>query len=244
VVRSLQPLLLGDRMALSADLLAWFAVNRRDLPWRGEGDLYGTWVSEIMLQQTTVQAVIPYWRRFMREFPSIVELARADEAAVLSLWSGLGYYSRARNLHRAARWICAEQDGVLPDRYEEWLSLPGVGTYAAGAIASIGCGEAVPALDANARRVLLRWATTDPEALARLAKSHRRRLVDALGAELVPKESPGTWNEALMELGALVCGARRPDCENCPVAKYCSAWLGGWVESVPPVVSTASTRPA
>lgn len=224
---------LPRRESLTGDLLAWFATVRRDLPWRNGTDLYGIWISEIMLQQTTVQTVIPYWQRFMARFGNVVALAAAEQSEVLKLWAGLGYYSRARHLHAAARIICAA-GGDLPRTYDQWLALPGVGPYAAGAIASIGLGEAVPALDANARRVLLRWAVTDPGALAALSAGARQRLVDGLGAELVPAVQPGVWNEALMELGALICGARRTDCLACPVRKHCNAWSGQWVAEVPP----------
>jgi A/G-specific adenine glycosylase len=233
---------LPRRDALATDLLAWFATVKRDLPWRQEAGLYGIWISEIMLQQTTVQTVIPYWHRFMARFGNVADLAAAEQSEVLNLWTGLGYYSRARNLHAAARMICAE-GGDLPRTRDQWLALPGVGPYAAGAIASIGLGEAVPALDANARRVLLRWAVTDPEALASLSTGARHRLVDALGAELVPSDSPGAWNEALMELGALICGARRTDCLACPVRSHCHAWTGQWIDEVPPPApSTAAER--
>lgn len=233
MIGPVQLLSLPGRAHLVADLLDWFRGHSRDLPWRGGDDLYGIWVSEIMLQQTTVQTVIPYWRRFMAEFPSVAALAAADPSAVLSLWSGLGYYSRARSLHRAARQVCQENRGVLPDSFEGWLALPGVGPYTAGAIASLGLGQRVPALDANARRVLSRWAVTDPDAWAALSESERRRRVDRLGAQLVPADNPGRWNEALMELGALLCGARRTACDECPVSGSCQAAQGGWVQSVP-----------
>lgn len=234
---------LTGRTALSTTLLSWFAEERRDLPWRDSDDLYGTWVSEIMLQQTTVQTVIPYWRRFMARFPSVASLAAADEASVLAVWAGLGYYSRARNLHRAARLICTEHGGQLPDSFAGWFSLPGVGAYAAGAIASMGLGEVVPALDANARRVLCRWGVTDPAAFADLTESRRQRLVTALGTQLVPTTEPGRWNEALMELGALVCKAREAQCEQCPVARYCRAALGGWVAMIPPPKTRLAIEP-
>ncbi len=235
---------LNNRAALVADLLYWFATTRRDLPWRQANDPYGIWVSEIMLQQTTVQTVVPYWQRFMARFPTVGHLARAEPDDVLALWSGLGYYTRAHNLHAAAQLICETGGGRLPGSRDQWLALPGVGPYTAGAIASIALGEAVPALDANARRVLLRWTTLDPAALARSPDSKVRRAIDSVGAELVPVASPGNWNEALMELGALVCGARRTRCEVCPVSRHCHARLGGWVAEVPPVRGAAGAVPA
>ena len=234
LTRTAKPLAMPDDAAFVDRLLDWFGTVRRDLPWRGGDDLYGIWISEIMLQQTTVQAVIPYWNRFMARFPTVADLAAAPAAEVMQAWAGLGYYSRARNLHAAARDIVARPDGAFPASREEWAALPGVGPYASGAIASIGLGERVPALDANARRVLARWAVTDPEAWAALPEAARRRAVDALGAELVPAAAPGTWNEALMELGALHCGARRACCRECPVSGSCRADQGGWATEVPP----------
>ncbi len=238
-----QILALSNPAHLAADLLAWFDRVKRDLPWRTSDDLYGIWVSEIMLQQTTVQAVIPFWERFMARFPTVAALAAAAEPEVLELWSGLGYYTRARNLHAAAQTICNERGGRLPGTRDDWLTLPGVGPYAAGAIASIGLSEAVAALDANARRVLQRWAVTDPTALAKLTAGQRQRLIDTLGADLVPTDNPGTWNEALMELGALVCGARRAQCQDCPVRSHCNAWAGDWVAAVPPPRKAAASEP-
>ena len=224
-----------DRLsALRSELSSWFAATRRDLPWRQGDDLYGIWVSEIMLQQTSVQAVVPYWERFMARFPTVADLAAAAETEVLGLWSGLGYYSRARNLHAAARIVCREAQGILPRSRAAWSALPGVGPYASGAIASLGLGERVPALDANARRVIMRWSVSDPEQWAAIAPGERTRLVDTLGAQLVPADNPGGWNESLMELGALVCGARAARCGECPVRRHCSALAGGWVDEVPP----------
>ncbi|MCB1182155.1 A/G-specific adenine glycosylase [bacterium] len=223
-----------DDPAFAARLDDWFAGVRRDLPWRDGDDLYGIWISEIMLQQTTVQAVVPYWIRFMERFPSVAALAAAPESDVLAAWAGLGYYSRARNLHAAARCIVGERRGVWPANRDEWSALPGVGPYASGAIASLGLGERVPALDANARRVLARWAVTDPDAWAACGEAERRRAVDDLGTALVPAAAPGPWNEALMELGALVCRARDARCRECPVAGSCRAGRGGWADRVPP----------
>ena len=229
--------------ALTTDLLAWYAVVKRDLPWREPGNLYGIWISEIMLQQTTVQAVIPFWERFMERFPTVEDLARATESEVLEMWSGLGYYSRARNLHAAARIVVDDRGGILPPNRDEWMTLPGVGPYASGAIASIGLQEKVPAVDANARRVLQRWAVNDPDRFAALIAARRQKLVEELGAELVPDENPGDWNQALMELGALVCGARRAECRRCPVREHCGAWLGEWVAEIPPPKKAAVAEP-
>ncbi len=236
-------LTLENSEALQAALRQWYTAVKRDLPWRQSNNLYGIWVSEIMLQQTTVQAVIPFWLRFMEQFPTVQDLARAAESEVLAMWSGLGYYSRARNLHAAARLICSAGNGDLPRTRDEWIALPGIGPYASGAIASIGLQERVPALDANARRVLQRWAVSEPPNFAALPAATQQRQVDELGAALVPAENPGDWNQALMELGALVCGARRTDCAECPVRRHCRARLGEWVAEVPPPKKAAATEP-
>ncbi|HPF70713.1 MAG TPA: A/G-specific adenine glycosylase [Candidatus Krumholzibacteria bacterium] len=222
--------------ALHEALLSWFAVAGRDLPWRRRRSAYGTWISEMMLQQTTVAAVVPYWERFLARFPDVAALAAADESEVLALWSGLGYYRRARMLHAAARRIVADDGGVLPADRARWRSLPGIGDYAAGAIASIALGEAVPAVDANVRRVLTRWAAAGGDEAARLTPA---RLQD-MAAALVPASAPGPWNEALMELGATVCRAREASCRACPVLDWCAAGLAGTAAEVPP----ARVRPA
>ena len=157
--------------AMRRDLLAWYDAEARRLPWRERPSLYGTWISEIMLQQTTVATVIPYWERFMARLPDVGALAAADESEVLTLWSGLGYYRRARSLHQAARQIAADHAGRLPTDAVGWRALPGVGDYTAGAVASIGAGERVPAVDANARRVLTRWLCDSEAAAAELGES-------------------------------------------------------------------------
>lgn len=229
----------ADPDALRRDLLDWFAVSGRDLPWRRRPSLYGTWVSEMMLQQTTVQTVIPYWHRFMERFPDAAALAAADRDEVLALWSGLGYYRRARALHDAAGIVTGELGGSLPRDREGWSALPGVGAYASGAIASIGLGETVPALDANARRVLTRWAVGDP---AQLGEFTPRRL-ETLGADLVDPARPGDWNEAVMELGALICRAGKPDCPRCPVRGHCRAHAAGQVHDIPPPKRREPTVP-
>ncbi len=224
---------------LVAALLAWFDASARDLPWRSRPSLYGTWISEMMLQQTTVAAVVPYWQRFLARFPDVGALAAADEAEVLALWSGLGYYRRARLLHQASRMIVARHGGSLPTDRAGWRELPGVGEYAAGAIASIGLGERAAALDANARRVLTRWAVGDPAALPAWTPARLR----SLGEALVPADRPGAWNEAVMELGATVCRARDPGCGACPVAAWCRAGLAGTAHLVPAPVVRAAAQP-
>ncbi len=214
---------------LREDLLGWFAGRKRQLPWRDAASLYGTWISEIMLQQTTVSAVIPYYERFLKRFPDVKALACADESTVLELWSGLGYYRRASMLHQSARIIVGDHGGILPQTREQWRSLPGVGDYASGAIASIGLGECVPALDANAKRVLTRWLCAD----SRCAEKMKGKQLERLAAEIVDPRMPGDWNEAVMELGALVCRSQGPKCSDCPVFIWCRAGSAGTAGTIP-----------
>jgi A/G-specific adenine glycosylase len=189
----------------------------------------------MMLQQTTVATVVPYWERFLERFPDVTALAAAPEDEVLALWSGLGYYRRARQLHAAARQVVAERDAVLPTDLEGWRSLPGIGPYAAGAIASLGLGLGEPAVDANVRRVLGRWFFGPGPSPA-----PSPRAIEDRARELVPRVRPGDWNEALMELGATVCQPRQPSCTACPVASHCGAARAGLAWSPPP----PATRPA
>jgi A/G-specific adenine glycosylase len=220
-------------------LLSWFDRNKRLLPWRTKRSLYGTWISEVMLQQTTVKVVIPYWEKFMAAFPDVHRLAASEPDEVLSLWSGLGYYRRARQLHQAARKVVSAGHGKLPDDREGWLELPGIGPYASGAIASMALGLRVPALDMNARRVLTRWLVSETEALVNLRPSH----LEKLGASLVDQDRPGDWNEAVMELGALVCRVSSPRCGVCPVLDVCRAGQAGTAELVPaPKAPSKTTR--
>jgi A/G-specific adenine glycosylase len=193
----------------------------------------------MMLQQTTVQTVVPYWQRFMARFPDVASLAAADEEQVLGLWSGLGYYRRARSLHRAAGIIVAERKGHLPADRAGWAALPGIGDYASGAIAIFGLGERVAALDANARRVITRWIVAEPGQLPRLTP----RKLEEVGASLVDQRRPGAWNEAVMELGALVCRASSPDCDACPVRAHCRAYQCGHTERVPAVKERVRSVP-
>jgi A/G-specific adenine glycosylase len=213
-----------DDAGLRKSLLEFYDERKRDLPWRRSSDPYGVWVSEIMLQQTRVETVIPYYLRWMERFPTLVALAEADEDAVLSTWSGLGYYSRARNLRRAARVVRERFGGVLPESVEELRELPGVGEYTAGAVASIAFGRPEPAVDGNVRRVLARLLD-EPDPGAALL---RRR-----AAELVDPERPGDFNQALMELGATVCTRHNPQCGACPWRDGCGARRAGTVEERP-----------
>ncbi|HEX6939857.1 MAG TPA: A/G-specific adenine glycosylase [Longimicrobiales bacterium] len=205
-------------------LLRHYDVHRRELPWRRDADPYRVWVSEIMLQQTRVDAVVPYYERWMRRFPTLDALADADVDDVLRHWQGLGYYARARNLHRAARIVRERHRGRIPDDPAALRRLPGVGEYTAGAIASIAYGIAAPAVDANVRRVFSRLLD-DPDP----APAVLRQAVEAL----VPPDRPGDFNQALMELGATVCTPRAPACDRCPVKAMCRAHANGTVAERP-----------
>lgn len=198
-----------DLRRLRRRLLEWYAENARELDWRRTRDPYRIWISETMLQQTRVAAAAPYYRRFLERFPDCRSLARAPESEVLRLWSGLGYYSRARNLHRAARQIAAA-GGVFPRDYAAIRALPGVGEYTAAAVASIAFGLPYAAIDGNVRRVLSRLDCREED-------------VPELAARLLDRADPGAWNQALMELGATVCLPREPRCDRCPLSRHCQA---------------------
>jgi A/G-specific adenine glycosylase len=219
------PSLLPDAVIhrLHRQILAWYDERRRDLPWRRDPTLYGIWISEMMLQQTTVAAVVPYWQRFVARFPDVAALAAATLPEVLAHWSGLGYYRRAHHLHAAAREVVAAHGGRLPQSVEDWRALPGVGPYAAGAIASIGLDLRVPAVDANVRRVITRWLAANVAGVAALPPA----FVEIAAGELVDPQRPGDWNQALMELGATVCRARSVVCGDCPAHFGCRAAAGG-----------------
>ncbi len=214
---------------LRAALLRWYRRNRRDLPWRRTRDPWAIWISEAMLQQTRVETVVPYFERFLRRFPDVGTLASADLEDVLGHWAGLGYYSRARNLHAAARAVAERFDGRIPERTAELQTLPGVGRYTAGALASIAFDRPEPVLDGNVTRVLARLhgLRGDPGRSAL-----RERLWDE-AARLARGPRPGDLNQALMELGARVCTPRKPRCDVCPVAAWCRARREGDPEAIP-----------
>jgi A/G-specific adenine glycosylase len=215
------------------ELLAWFEHARRDLDWRRTRDPYRIWLSEIMLQQTRVAAVVPHYRRFLERFPSMRSLAGARLNTVLRSWTGLGYYSRARNLHRAAKQIVRQHGGKFPRGLPQALALPGVGQYTAAAVLSIAYGEPLAVLDGNVARVLVRLAAARGEIREpRLWK----RLADSASG-LLASETPGDWNQAMMELGATVCTPRAPRCEECPVAHWCRARALGLAGVLPAVRS-------
>ncbi|MFP5258139.1 MAG: A/G-specific adenine glycosylase [Acidobacteriota bacterium] len=228
-----------DDSAFVPLLLDWFAASRRDLPWRRDYDPYAVWVSEIMAQQTQMDRVVPYFRRFMEWFPDIAALARADEDAVLKAWEGLGYYSRARNLLAAARTVAAGHGGRLPADYEAIRALPGIGDYTAGAVASIAFGLDAVAVDANVMRVLARARDIDVPVKEPAGKAR----VAALARELLPTGRAREYNQALMELGALICRPKNPDCPNCPVAGVCQANHLGIVADRPVLSKTPDIIP-
>jgi A/G-specific adenine glycosylase len=219
----------GLRRAVTRRLLPWFARHRRDLPWRRNRSPYRVWVSELMLQQTRVDTVIPYFRRFMTRFPSVSRLAAAPLPEVLKAWEGLGYYSRARNLHRAARRVVEEFGGDFPKTRAGWLELPGVGPYTAAAVASLAFGLDHAVLDGNVERVLSRCLALDMPSGSSAAK---RRLQGAADA-LLPPGRAGEFNEALMELGAVLCLPRAPACPRCPLRGECAAARAGTPERWP-----------
>lgn len=210
-------------------LLPWYDENRRVLPFRGTQDPYAIWISEIMLQQTRTDTVSGYYTRFLTRFPDVRALAQAQEQEVLKCWEGLGYYSRARNLHRAARIICEEYGGRFPSGYEAIRALPGVGDYTAAAVASIAYGQPYPAIDGNLTRVLCRVHGVREDADLPAVKRHIREL----GAAYIDRERPGDWNQALMDLGASLCVPGTPACEECPLRQGCDACAQGDADALP-----------
>lgn len=202
------------------NLLAWYDREAAPLPWRENHDPYRVWLSEIMLQQTQVDTVIPYFERFLQAYPNVAALAAAPLDDVLKRWEGLGYYSRARNLHRCAQIIAQEREGLFPNTAEALQKLPGIGRYTAGAIASIAFGQAAPVLDGNVIRVFSRLFDLDGE----VSRPETRKQLWSLAEKLVPLQRPGDYNQALMELGRTVCKPRNPLCDDCPVQAHCRAF--------------------
>ncbi|MBA4157248.1 MAG: A/G-specific adenine glycosylase [Gemmatimonadetes bacterium] len=213
---------------IRAALLAWYDAHRRDLPWRAAAaetpDPYRVWLSEVMLQQTRVETVRPYYERWLERFPTLESLAEAPRDEVMKAWEGLGYYSRARNFHRAVREVAESYGGTVPSEPEAFRALPGVGRYTAGAVMSIAYGREAPLVDGNVRRVFARWMD---------APDPRDAELWSLAGALVPGPRPGDLNQALMELGATVCTPRSPRCGACPVAQWCAARAAGTQEQRP-----------
>jgi len=213
---------------MTAALLQWFAANKRDLPWRRTREPYFIWLSEIMAQQTRIAALLPYYGRFTELFPDVFALAQTGEAEVLKCWEGLGYYSRARLLHRTARIVAEEHEGVFPTSAAELRKLPGIGDYTAGAVASICYNEKVPAIDGNALRVFARLRNDDADVM--LAETKKR--LSAFLTGIMPEDA-GAFNQAVMELGALVCVPGNPNCGECPVSAFCEARQAGCETALP-----------
>lgn len=211
------------------DLVNWYNTEKRDLPWRRERDPYKIWVSEIMLQQTRVDTVIPYFNRFMDQFPTIESLANADEEAVMKAWEGLGYYSRVRNLQSAVKEVSEQYGGTVPADRNEFLSLKGVGPYTGGAVLSIAYGLPEPAVDGNVMRVLSRILTI----WADIAKPSTRKVFEEAVRHLMYEEDPSSFNQALMELGAMICTPTSPACLLCPVQNHCQAFEEGVQRELP-----------
>ena len=215
---------------LSEALLAWYDAGARVLPWRDDPTAYHVWLSEIMLQQTRVSAVLPYYERFLAALPDVAALAAVEEDRLLKLWEGLGYYNRARNLQKAARKIMEEYDGVFPGDYETIRSLPGIGEYTAGAVASIAFGQAVPAVDGNVLRVLSRVLESHEDILKQSVKKQFEELL----RETMSKERTSAFTQGMIEIGAIVCVPNgKPKCEECPLESLCLAKRHGLLDSIP-----------
>ena len=217
------------RNRLSEELLCWYDYHRRDLPWRRTDDPYSIWVSEVMLQQTRVDTVLPFYIRFLEKFPTVEALAEAPYPSVLKAWENMGYYSRAANLHRAAKIVVQNFNGKIPDDEDSLLKLPGIGKYTAGAILSLAFGQRYPAVDANVKRVIARlYAVREP-----LNGSGTADRIHDYAESIVPGEFPGRFNQALMELGALVCTPKSPRCDACPIRSFCAAFEGNLQNEIP-----------
>jgi A/G-specific adenine glycosylase len=210
-------------------LLDWYRHHQRQLPWRNSNDPYAIWVSEVMLQQTTVKTVLPYYKRFLDQLPTVKHLAQSDLQSVLKLWEGLGYYARARNLHRAAQIVCLEYHGRIPSDMDAIKSLPGVGDYIAAAVLSIAFNQPFAVVDGNVKRVLARLDLISSP----VNRSSSHRAFKKLATELLDTRRPGTFNQAIMELGAIVCKPRQPLCVECPVQMHCRAYSEGKVDAYP-----------
>ena len=216
-------------MNFSNLLIKWYLQNKRDLPWRNTTNPYPIWLSEIMLQQTRVAQGMPYFLSFTTAFPTVFDLAKANEEKVLKLWQGLGYYSRARNLHKTAQYIATELNGIFPDTYIDLLKLKGVGEYTAAAIASFAYNEVVPVVDGNVFRVLSRIFDIETD----IAQASAKKEFAALAFELMPKDSPAIFNQAIMEFGALQCVPKSPNCSICVFNESCAALQKNKVDQLP-----------
>lgn len=220
--------MIGRMKKATQALVRWYDENKRDLPWRGE-DAYRVWLSEMLLQQTRVDTGTAYYHRFCRAYPSIGELAAAPQEEVLKLWEGLGYYNRARNMHKAARMVVENYGGVMPDTYEKIIKLPGVGDYTAAAVLSMAYGVPIPAVDGNALRVAARICAIGQCVDEPKTRKAIRDILD----EAMDRRRPGIYNQAVMELGALICLPRQMRCGQCPVRDFCAAYEKGLTDKLP-----------
>ncbi|MGD8741242.1 MAG: A/G-specific adenine glycosylase, partial [Desulfobacterales bacterium] len=218
-----------ELMFLRKKLMKWYQTNQRDLPWRRSNTPYHIWVSEAMLQQTQVKTVLNYYRRFLTKFPNIKRLAAADLQAVLKAWEGMGYYARARNLHRAAKAVVQDHGGRIPDQWEAFHNLPGVGDYIAAAVLSIAFNKPHPVVDGNVKRVLARLH----KIRAPVNQPGSDKQFKKAAARLLDSRQPGTFNQAMMELGALICKPRNPQCDACPLTHECRAYQTQQVADFP-----------
>lgn len=225
-------------MDFALQITQWYAANKRDLPWRNTRNPYFVWLSEIMLQQTRVAQAMPYYHAFVEAFPTVTDLANASEEQVLKLWQGLGYYSRARNLHQTAQKIAFELGGQFPETYQELLKLKGIGSYTAAAIASFCFNEPVAVVDGNVYRVLSRFFAVETD----IASSSAYKGFFALANELIIRENPGLFNQAIMEFGAVQCVPQSPDCHVCPLASACLALAGKKVHQLPVKISKTKVQ--
>ncbi|WP_296142665.1 A/G-specific adenine glycosylase [uncultured Flavobacterium sp.] len=225
-------------MTFSNSLIQWYLKNKRDLPWRNTKNPYHIWLSEIMLQQTRVAQGMPYFYSFTDSFPTVFDLANADEEQVLKLWQGLGYYSRARNLHGTAKYVASELGGIFPDNYNDLLKLKGVGEYTAAAIASFSYDEAVPVVDGNVFRVLSRYFDIETD----IASSGAKKEFTELARQLMPKDNPAIFNQAIMEFGALQCVPKNPNCEICVLNSGCLALKYNKVSELPVKLKKTKVR--
>ncbi|MBA4495466.1 A/G-specific adenine glycosylase [Paenactinomyces guangxiensis] len=214
---------------IQRELLDWYREHRRDLPWRKDKDPYRIWVSEIMLQQTRVDTVIPYYERFLNQFPTLNDLANATDDQVIKAWEGLGYYSRARNLHSAVKEVAANYGGKVPDELKTISKLKGIGLYTAGAILSIAYDKKAPAVDGNVMRVFSRLFAIPDD----IARQSTRKKMELIAEHLIPAHAPGDFNQALMELGAMICTPQSPHCLFCPVQTVCHAFHEGLQDELP-----------
>ncbi|WP_029191120.1 A/G-specific adenine glycosylase [Ornithinibacillus scapharcae] len=212
-----------------SDLLDWYEANKRDLPWRKDQDPYKIWVSEIMLQQTKVDTVIPYFYNFLKKFPTVYDLAAAEEQEVLKAWEGLGYYSRARNLQYAVREVVEQYGGQVPNSPKELEKLKGIGSYTKGAILSIAFNQPEPAVDGNVMRVFSRVMNVDED----IAQPKTKKLFETITREVISHEDPSAFNQAIMDLGATICTPKSPACLICPVKEHCQAFELGVEQQLP-----------